>query len=83
MNAEFFPALASVRPAWNGSLPAGDIRLASLTLSLIFLLVALRFLKRSFQPIGVLIRSVAAAAMVAMAIAAALILLGAAFLSAG
>ncbi len=83
MDAVFSTALAIVRPEWSSPFAADDIRFAPLALSPVFLLVALRFLKRSFQPIGVLIRSVAAAAMVAMAIAAALILLATAFLSAG
>jgi hypothetical protein len=45
-----------------------------LVLAALFLLVALRFMKRALAPVGALVQAVAAAALVAVSIGAALVL---------
>jgi hypothetical protein len=55
--------------------------LAYLVIAGVCLVVALRFMKRSLAPIGMIVHAVAAAAVVALAIGAALVFLTAAALS--
>ncbi|HET6534404.1 MAG TPA: hypothetical protein VFH03_27800 [Actinoplanes sp.] len=63
--------------------PRTDQPLLYLVLAGLFLLIALRFMKPAFAPVGVLARAVAAAAVVAVSIGLALILVTGAAFSAG
>jgi hypothetical protein len=69
-----------MRSTLSGEVRPDHLRLLYLFLAAACLLVALRFLKRSSESIGVLVRTVVAAATVAMAVSAALVLLAAAAL---
>jgi hypothetical protein len=66
---------------WTNGPALRDQSLLYLVLAALFLVIALRFMRRALAPIGTFVQAVAAAAVVAFAIGMALVLLAAAALN--
>jgi hypothetical protein len=68
-------------PTDTGLVPGTGLSVVFLAFAAVALLIALRFIKRALVPIGAFLEAIMAAAVVAFALVAALVLIGAALLS--